>query len=98
MSVISSRKSLNSSILKTSTSRNDSIRRAKSLRFEVADLGSVNDILKDLVDNPNIKSYQNLIYKLTEPELKVNIEIPTFLFILRHNSSTKVISSCFLPL
>lgn len=69
MSVISSRKSLNSSILK-SASRNDSIKKTKILRFEV-NLSSVKEILKDLESNPNVKSYQNLVYKLTEPELKV---------------------------
>lgn len=80
MSVISSRKSLNSSILKSTASRNDSIKKTKTLRFEV-NISSVKEILRDLVDNPNIKSYQNLIYKLTEPELKVTHPFP---FILRH--------------
>lgn len=70
MSVISSRKSLNSSILKSATSRADSIKKTKILRFDVEIL-SVKNILKDLEDNPNVNSYQNLIYKLAEPELKV---------------------------
>lgn len=69
MSVISSRKSLNSSILK-SASRLDSIKKTKTIRFEV-NIGDVKQILKELEDNPNTKSYQNLIYKLTEVDIKV---------------------------
>lgn len=70
MSVISSRKSLNSSILKSQASRTESIKKTKILRFDVS-LSSVKQILKELEDNPNAKSYQNLIYKLSEADLKV---------------------------
>ncbi|CRL04694.1 CLUMA_CG017758, isoform A [Clunio marinus] len=70
MSIISSRKSLNSSILKSSVNRNDSIKKAKILRFEVQTLSSVKEILTDLDDNPNLKCYQNLIYKLSDKDIK----------------------------
>lgn len=92
MSVISSRKSLNTSILKSSTSRQDSIKKAKVLRFEV-NLQVVKNILKELEDNPSAKSYQNLIYKLSEADVKVIIKIS---FKLRHIFMPKVILfSCF---
>lgn len=91
MSVISSRKSLNSSILKSATSRHDSLKKTKILRFEV-NLQVVKNILKELEDNPSAKSYQNLIYKLSEADIKVK---SSFSFILRHISKSKVISfSC----
>lgn len=75
MSVISSRKSLNSSILKSTVSRSDSIKKTKILRFSEEKLNSVKDILKELDDSPNAKSYQNLIYKLSDPEIKVKLLI-----------------------
>ena len=71
MSVITSRKSLNSSILKTSASRSDSIRKTKVLRFDV-DIKSVKDILKELDDNPTSQGYQNLIFKISESGLEVS--------------------------
>lgn len=80
MSVITSRKSLSSSILKSTTSRNDSIKKTKFLRFEV-NLNDVKSILKETADNANPKSYQDIIYRLTEPDLKVGLE---FSLILRH--------------
>lgn len=91
MSVISSRKSLNSSILKSAGSRNESLKKTKILRFEV-NISSIRDILKELDDNPNAKNYQNLIYKLSEADMKVKFH---FLLILRHILELKVISSCF---
>lgn len=75
MSIISSRKSLNSSILKSTNSRADSLRKSKVLRFELEET-SVKEILKDLQTNPDVKSYQNLIYKLTDSRLEVFLWFP----------------------
>lgn len=90
MSVISSRKSLNSSILKSTSSRLDSLKKTKTIRFAVdlADVKHIKVILKDLEDNPNTKSYQNLIYKLAEADLKVK---SSFSFILLRIFMSKVI-------
>lgn len=74
MSVISSRKSLNSSILKSGASRTDSIKKTKLLRFEV-NLENVKNVLKELEENPSAKSYTNLLYKLTEADIKVRCRI-----------------------
>ena len=72
MSVISSRKSINSSILK-SASRNELIKKTKILRFEVKlEAVKVREVLKEIEINANAKSYHNLIYKLCDPELKVS--------------------------
>lgn len=72
MSIISSRKSIGSSILKSSTaSRENSIRKSKKLRFYVENLGSVKHILKDVEENENSKGYQDLIYKLSHEEITV---------------------------
>lgn len=79
MSVISSRKSLNSSILKSTASRNESLKKTK-VRFSV-NLSSVKSILEDVEENVTAKSYQNLVYKLTEAELKVTT---TPFWIFRH--------------
>lgn len=78
--MISSRKSLNSSILKSTISRSDSIKKTKLLRFEV-NLTDVKSILKEIAENPNAKSYQDLIYRLTQEDLKVTCPLS---FILRH--------------
>ena len=73
MSIISSRKSIGSSILKSSTaSRENSIRKSKQLRFYVENLGSVKHILKDVEENENSKGYQDLIYKLSHEEITVS--------------------------
>lgn len=80
MSVISSRKSLNSSILKSGASRSDSLKKTKLLRFEVT-LETVKNVLKELEENPSAKSYQNLVYKLSEADVRVTCHLP---FILRH--------------
>lgn len=87
MSVISSRKSLSSSILKSTASRNDSLKKTKFLRFEV-NLASVKNSLIEVADNPNAKSYQDLIYRLTEVNLNVRVE---FSFMLQHILKYKVI-------
>lgn len=70
MSVTRTRKSLNSSILKSGASRSDSIKKTKLLRFEV-NLENVENVLKDVEANPAAKSYQNLIYKLSEADIRV---------------------------
>lgn len=70
MSVTRTRKSLNSSILKSGASRSDSIKKTKLLRFEV-NLENVENVLKDVEANPGAKSYQNLIYKLSEADIRV---------------------------
>lgn len=85
MSVISSRKSLNSSILKSTEIRNESLKKAK-VRFAV-NLSSVKSILKDVETNGNAKSYQNLVYKLTEPDIKVTT---TPFWIFRHISDSRL--------
>ena len=71
MSVISSRKSLNSSILKSGSNRSESLKKTKLLRFEVSLLDNVKTVLKELEDNPAAKGYQNLVYKLSEPDIRV---------------------------
>lgn len=82
MSVISSRKSLNSSsILKSTESRNESLKKTK-VRFSVS-LSSVKTILKDVEEDVTAKSYQNLVYRLTDSELKVTNLV---FWIFRHNS------------
>lgn len=77
MSIISSRKSVGTSILKTSTPGREnslsSIRKSKQLRFQVENLGSVKQVLKNLEENENSKDYQDLIYKLSHDELDVSL-------------------------
>lgn len=77
MSIISSRNSVGSSILRTSTPGREnalsSIRKSKQLRFQVENLGSVRHILKDVEENANSKAYQDLIYKISNEELDVRI-------------------------
>jgi hypothetical protein len=76
MSIISSRNSVGTSILKTSTPGREnslsSIRKSKQLRFQVENLGNVRHIFKDLEENENSKGYQDLIYKLSHDELDVS--------------------------
>jgi hypothetical protein len=68
---ISTKKSLNTSILKSSISRTESLQKSKVLRFAL-DTSSVKEILRELETNPDVKSYQNLIYKLTDSRLEVS--------------------------
>lgn len=71
MSIISSRKSIGTSILKTATSfREDTIRKSKQLRFQVENLSSVKDILQE-AENGNMKEYMDLIYKLSQESILV---------------------------
>lgn len=76
MSIISSRKSMGSSILKTSTPNRESslnsIRKSKQLRFQIENLGTVKDVLKDVENNENSKAYQDLVYKLSHEDLSVS--------------------------
>lgn len=76
MSIISSRNSLGSSILKSSTPAREnalnSIRKSKQLRFQVENLGSVRHILKDIEENENSKGYEDLIYRLSHEEVDVS--------------------------
>lgn len=75
MSIISSRKSIGTSILKTTTPNREnalsSIKKTKQLRFQIENLGSVKRILKDVEENENSNGYQDLIYKLAHDELTV---------------------------
>ncbi|XP_070495469.1 RNA polymerase I-specific transcription initiation factor RRN3 [Chironomus tepperi] len=69
MSIISSRKSISTSILKTATSfREDTIRKSKQLRFQVENLSSVKEILLE-AENGNMKEYMDLIYKLSQENI-----------------------------
>lgn len=71
MSIISSRKSISTSILKTATSfREDTIRKSKQLRFQVENLSSVKEILIE-AENGNMKEYMDLIYKLSQDHILV---------------------------
>lgn len=71
MSIISEIKTLNSSILK-STPSNDRIKENQSrVRFKLNDTtAKIKDIFNEAELNP--KNYQNLIYKLSQTELKVS--------------------------
>lgn len=71
MSIISSRKSISTSILKTATPfREDTIRKSKQLRFQVDNLSSVKEILL-AAENGNMKEYMDLIYKLSQENILV---------------------------
>lgn len=75
MSIISSRKSLNSSILKSTTPyREETIRKSKQLRFQVEINSSVRQILKD-VEEGNNKGYLDLIYNVSQSQLTVKSKI-----------------------
>lgn len=66
MSIISSRKSISTSILKSSTSfREDSMKKSKQLRFQVENISSVKEILIE-TENGSTKEYMDLIYKLSQ--------------------------------
>jgi hypothetical protein len=65
MSIISSRKSIGSSILKSSTpNRDDSIKKIKQLRFEIQEVSSVKEILQQLDDGLSTKAYEELNYRI----------------------------------
>lgn len=76
MSIASRRDSSSTSILKSSTSGRENslstIRKQKQIRFQIENLENVRQILVDLEDNLNSKSYQDLIYKLSQEELDVS--------------------------
>lgn len=89
MSVTRTRKSLNSSILKSGASRSDSIKKTKLLRFEV-NLENVENVLKDVEANPGAKSYQNLIYKLSEADIRVIYQF-SFIFSILNQGYLQII-------
>jgi hypothetical protein len=72
MSVISDRKSIGTSILKSNSSfREDSMRKSKQIRFLVENLSSVKEILNSAADG-NSKEYMDLVYKLSLENVPVS--------------------------
>lgn len=72
MSILSCKKSISTSILKTATScREESIKKSKQLRFQVETLSNVKEVLQ-LAENGNTKEYMDLIYKLSHDVVLVS--------------------------
>jgi hypothetical protein len=71
MSVISGRKSIATSILKsTSSLREDSMRKSKQLRFQIEIKSTVKTIINN-VDEENRKEFMDLIYNVAQQDIEV---------------------------